>query len=159
MKTRLFLFVVLITVTLGIGGCNPDEVEAAESQSKTLIIRATLADPIVATNVLQNTSNILAIGGTFNAPGLVGTNPSSVGQNQIEILQTAASNTALWIQLVYTDQIGADFLTGVPFYECNTVSVEVIFDGQTIYTTQFEMGSWDGTCTDGYIKNINLILP
>ena len=30
MKTRLFLFVVLITVTLGIGGCNPDTIEDTE---------------------------------------------------------------------------------------------------------------------------------
>lgn len=150
---RLFC---LLLIVMTFCGCTPD----SENGLKTLIIRATLADPITYSNYLQNTNNIFAIGGTYTAPGLTGTNcPTCVGQNQIEILQTAASNTALWVQVVYTDQIGANFLTGIPIFECNTVTIEVIFDGQTIHSSQHIMGSTDGTCADGYIKNINLILP
>lgn len=152
--TMRLLSLLLIVMTFC--GCTPDP----ENSLKTLIIRATLADPITYSNYLQNTNNSFAIGGTYTAPGLTGTNcPTCVGQNQIEILQTAASNTAILIQLVYVDQIGADFLTGIPSYECNTVTTEVIFDGQTIYSNQSEMGSTDGTCADGHTKNINLILP
>lgn len=149
---RLFC---LLLIVMTFCGCTPD----SENSSKTLIIRATLSDPITSSNALQSTSNTFALGGTYNAPGLIGSSPQAVGQNQIEILQTAASNTALWVQVVYTDQIGANFLTGIPIFECNTVTIEVIFDGQTIHSSQQIMGSTDGTCADGYIKNINLILP
>jgi len=92
----------LLLVVMTFCGCTPD----TENSLKTLIIRATLADPISSSNAWQSTSNTFALGGTYSAPGLIGSSPQAVGQNQIEILQTAASNTAIWVQVFYTDRKG-----------------------------------------------------
>ncbi len=153
MRTRLFHFLALASLVFFFDGCTPDEVETTQDQFKPLKIRVTLANPITPSDESANISNILSVGGTFYQ-SISGNVPNQVGQNTIEYNTTAVPNTPLYLIISYFNVIGGDGLGG-PLYQCNTVNLEVIYDGQTVYTESKEMGSDDGTCADGLQWTVN----
>ena len=153
MKTKLFRFFALASLVFFFNGCTPDEVETTQDQFKPLKIRVTLADPITQSDELSAISNWLSVQGTFNQ-SINGNIPNQVGQNTIEYSTTAVPNTPIYLVITYFNIIGGDGLGGL-LYQCNTVNLEVIYDGQTVYTESREMGSEGGPCADGYQWTFN----
>ena len=153
MKTKLLLFSAMAFVMLCFNGCTPDEVVTAQAQFKPLVIRVTLANPITPSDEINAISNWLSVGGTF-IQSINGNVPNQVGQNTIEYNTTAVPNTPLYLVITYFNIIGGDGLGGL-LYQCNTVNLEVIYDGQTVYTESREMGSEGGPCADGYQWTFN----
>ena len=153
MKTKLFRFFALASLVFFFNGCTPDEVETTQDQFKPLKIRVTLADPITQSDELSAISNWLSVQGTFNQ-SINGNIPNQVGQNTIEYSTTAVPNTPIYLVITYFNIIGGDGLGGL-LYQCNTVNLEVIYNGQTVYTESREMGSEGGPCGDGYQWTFN----
>jgi hypothetical protein len=153
MRTRLFHFLALASLVFFFNGCTPDEVETTQDQFKPLKIRVTLADPITQSDELSAISNWLSVQGTFNQ-SINGNIPNQVGQNTIEYSTTAVPNTPIYLVITYFNIIGGDGLGGL-LYQCNTVNLEVIYNGQTVYTESREMGSEGGPCGDGYQWTFN----
>ena len=153
MKTKLLLFSAMAFVMLCFNGCTPDEVVTAQAQFKPLVIRVTLANPITPSDEINAISNWLSVGGTF-IQSINGNVPNQVGQNTIEYNTTAVPNTPLYLVITYFNITGGDGLGGI-LYQCNTVNLEVIYDGQTVYTESREMGSEGGPCADGYQWTFN----
>ena len=158
MKTKLIRFFALASLVFFFNGCTPDEVETTQDQFKPLIIRVTLADPIVQSNELNFESNVLNVGGSFvNELSLDGSVPNQVGQNTIEVNTTAVANSPIYLGIVYVHMIGWDGVDGI--YQCNTVNLQIIYDGQTVFNESKQMGSDDGTCGDGLEWDLNVTLP
>jgi len=158
MKTRLILLSAMAFVMLCFNGCTPDEVETTQDQFKPLVITVTLASPIVQSNYdLNYSEDILSVTGILGGAGFLqeinGEFPNQVGLSNIQLDRTAVSNTSLLLGISYLHLIDLDT------YQCNTVSVEVIFNGQTIFYESRELGSDDGSCGDGSEWDINITLP
>jgi len=153
MKTKLILFSALAFVILCFNGCTPEEVETTQSQFKPLIIRVTLADPIAAGY------NVLNVGGSFVAGlSLDGSVPNQVGQNTVEVNTTAVANSPVYLGIEYIHVTGYDALDS-PIYQCNTVNLQIIYDGQTVFNESKQLGSEGGPCGDGYEWIVNYTLP
>ncbi len=153
MKKVKLLFLLVLFFALG---CSPEEQENTENQFKPLKIRVTLLDPITQSNEAEGVGNWLQVSGTFNQ-SINGNIPNQVGQNSLEYNGTAAANTPIYLVINYYDMIGANGFGGL-LYECNTVNLQIIYDGQVVYTESKEMGSDDGTCGDGYLWTVNYTL-
>lgn len=158
MKTKLLLFSALAFAMLCFNGCTPDEVVTAQEQFKPLIIKVTLANPIHSCSETdtQIIGNALQVQCAYGLQTLNGLYNNQVGQNQIIYNATALSNQSLTILVGYNDFL----ITENPvIYYCNTVTTQIIFDGQVVYEQSRDMGSQDGTCGDGFEWYVNLTLP
>ena len=160
MKTKLLLFSALAFVMLCFNGCTPDEVVTAQAQFKPLLIRMTLANPIVQNDLQQGIQNLAGVSGYNCQLGLSGYVPNQVGQSIIEYTTTAVPNTALYYVISYQHQNGTTPIGSqlLPVYQCNSVNFEIVYDGQTVFNETKEMGSLDGTCGDGSQWNVNYTL-
>ena len=157
MKTKLLLFSAMAFVMLCFNGCTPEEVQTTQDQFKPLVLKVTLANPIhEATGDVEGSTsaNFLGVDWGYGFQSLDGSIPNQVGETQIAFNTTSMSNTPLVIQVGYVD-VAFNPIT----YFCNTVTTEVIFDGQVIYSQSRDLGSEDGTCGDGFEWNINITLP
>jgi len=160
MKFNQLLFPALVFVMLCFNGCTPDEVQTTQDQFKPLTVRVTLAEPITVNDELNDLYNNLTLVGTNASGGLSGSVPNQVGQNIIEVNTTAVENTQLNYSIVYIDLIGLQGVgkAATPVYECNSVTFELIYDGQTLINETMTMGSDDGTCPDGETWGISYTL-
>jgi hypothetical protein len=121
------------------------------------MLKVTLANPIhEATGDVEGSTsaNYLGVNWGYGAQSLDGSVPNQVGETQIVFNTTSMSNTPLVIQVGYID-VAFNPIT----YFCNTVTTEVIFDGQLIYSQSRNLGSGDSTCGDGEEWVINVTLP
>ena len=157
MKTKLILFLALAFVMLSFNGCTPDEVITAQDQFKPLIIRVSIANPIVQSSELNSQYDGLFVQGSYISQTLDGSVPNQVGQNTIEVNTTAVSNTPLYLYINYMHMIGWDDIDGI--FQCNTVNLQIIYDGQTVFNESKQMGSEDSTCGDGIEWEVNYTLP
>jgi hypothetical protein len=158
MKTKLPLFSALAFVALCFNGCTPDEAVTTQNQFKPLIIRVTLANPITQSSEALGTIDQLSVQDNNFMQTISGEFPNQVGLGIIERSTTAVSNTPLVVYVDYLHINGYDALEN-PIYQCNTVNLELIFDGQTVYSESRNLGSEDGSCPDGYAWAVSYTLP
>lgn len=162
MSSKLFFPFLAALIMLCFNGCTPEEVQTTQDQFKPLKLKVTLANPIHASNdtdpanPLYASYNGLEVFWNYGGQSLLGEYPNQVGQNQIELNGTAVSNTPIVIGISYSDVV----ISGLTVdFTCNTVTAEVTYDNQVIYSQSRELGSDDNTCGDGFEWNINLTLP
>jgi hypothetical protein len=147
--------------------CNPEEedtvsleVENTQSQFKPLTIRATISEPIqqVTSGTALNLMRLVCLLGDRTLSSSV---PNNIGQNTIEFNGTAVSNTNLNCILYYQD-FEYDMMTNPAtlIHNCDSVMVEIIYDGVVVFEESKEMGGTGNgsSCGDGINWSFNYTL-
>jgi len=158
MKTKLFRVLALASLVFFFNGCTPDEVETTQDQFKPLIIRLTLTEPIAQSSLALGTYDRLYVQSTYFTETIDGEYPNQAGRNSIEYSTTALSNSSISFYIDYLHLLGTD-VSGYPIYQCNTLNLELIYNGQTVYNQSRDLGSEDGTCPDGHAWQVSYTLP
>ncbi len=160
MKIYLVFFSTLLLMVTLISACSQEETEPqpqtpVENEYKPLKIVVTLDEPIQVSS--SQTVNVLGTSGTA-IMSLNSAVPSNIGLNSLEYMGTAKVDQQVMLVLSYTDFLGTsvDPNTGaiVSNYDCDEVEVTIYFDGSVVYQVSKNMGSNNGSCTDGTMWTI-----
>lgn len=150
MKSKLLICSALVFVVLCFNRCTPEEVQTTQDQFKPLSLKVTLANPI---KPLSDALNSLEVEWNYGVQSLNNNIPNQVGMNELILNTTAVPNTPLMISIDYFD-----FFVVTNY--CNTVTVEIEFNGQVIFYQQRDLGGAAVTnCGDGNHWDINFTIP